>query len=85
MIDFKLPVVIEHENGTTEYHVRVYQGAVTTEDEGSRPVTRYRRSGRVQEFTLTLPTATPIRNVQAHIRDRIGRGRAAEWIPEQKD
>ena len=85
MLDFKLPVVIDHPGGTTEYRVRVYQGAVTTEDEGSRPVTRYRRSGRVQEFTLTLPTATPIRNVQAHIRDRIGRGRAAEWIPEQKD
>src|SRR3989304_421900 len=39
MIDFKLPVVIEHENGTTEYHVRVYQGALTTEDEGAGLVT----------------------------------------------
>jgi len=68
MIDFKLPVVIEHENGTTEYHVRVYQGALTTEDEGAGLVTRYRRSARVQAFTVTLPTSATMRTVRAAIR-----------------
>jgi len=90
MIDFKISTIRRDANVTVT--VRIYQGAITTEDEkditrAMVPVTRYRRTSKVREHTITFPNATD-EQILKLLRKKLKRmavKRKDVTIPEQSD
>lgn len=76
LLDYKI-VGFSHKGRHVKVSIRVYRGAVTSEQEGAENVTRYRRIEKVRERTFEYDVPRDmtrdefVRKVRAHLNQRI--------------
>jgi len=90
LTDYKLKRVVEHDDGKQTVEFVFYEGEITTEDEIDTdgrlvPVTRYRRTKKLRERSVTLESVESLDRIQKRLNNILARDESRSPITEQTD